>query len=288
MDLNAIVARAQSIFSLPEVVYRVNELISSGNTTNQELEQTILNDPALTAKLLKLANSPYFGFSKKIETVSYAIALIGHRELRNLALASSVTTVFKGISSDLINMESFWHHSISSGITARLMAYDINCRERMFIAGLLHGIGRLILINQFPEESSKILCTSEVDENTIAKAELHAFGFTSTELCAAFLKEWNLPASIWKTVACQRNPTDSEQLNTDAYILHLAIIIARYKQNHRNREINSDDIKSLCKPEIYQRLGLDDEVIELINTVAELQINEMLNCIKPGTTVDND
>lgn len=287
MDPNAIVTRAKSIFSLPEVVYKINELITSGNTTNQELEQTILNDPALTVRLLKLANSAYFGFPKKIETVSYAITLIGHRELRNLALASTVATVFKGISADLINMESFWHHSLSTGIIARLMAYDINCRERIFIAGLLHGIGKLILLNQFPEKSSQILSIGETNEGAIANAERQVFGFTSTEICVAFLKEWNLPASIWKTVAYQHDPTSVEHINSDPYILHLAILIARYKQKHRNRDIAANDIQSLCKPEIYERLGLDNEMIELINTVAELQINEMLNCIRPGTTFGN-
>lgn len=284
MEPHAVAASVKSVFSLPEVVFKINELIHSGDTTNSELERAILNDPALTAKLLKFANSAYFGFSKKIETVSHAIALIGHRELRNLAIASSVTSVFKGIPSDLVDMESFWHHSVSTGVIARLMAYDVNCRERIFIAGLLHGIGKLILFSQFPDESSKILSANNQDEAAIINAERRVFSFTYAELSAAFLNEWSLPKSIWKIVESQLDPANSDQLKTDAYILHSAVKIASHKQNHQGRKINYDEVQSLCKPDVWENLGLDTEVIELINSVAELQINDMLNCIKPSAT----
>ncbi|MCP5245635.1 MAG: HDOD domain-containing protein [Burkholderiales bacterium] len=282
MEPHAVATSVKSIFSLPEVVLKINELINSGDTTNSELEQTILNDPALTAKLLKFANSAYFGFPKKIETVSNAIALIGHRELRNLAIASSVTSVFKGIPSDLVDMESFWHHSVSTGVIARLMAYDINCRERIFIAGLLHSIGKLILFSQFPDESSKILSSNQ-DEESVIIAEQQVFGFTYAELSAAFLNEWSLPESIWKIVASQLDPANAEQFKTDAYILHSAVKIASHKQKHQGHSIKHDEIQSLCKPDVWENLGINTEVIELINSVAELQINDMFNCIKPST-----
>ncbi|MCB1985299.1 MAG: HDOD domain-containing protein [Burkholderiales bacterium] len=284
MEPHAVAASVKSIFSLPEVVFKINELINSGDTTNIELEQTILNDPALTAKLLKFANSAYFGFPKKIETISNAVALIGHSELRNLAIATSVTSVFKGIPSDLVDMESFWHHSVSTGVIARLMAYDVNRRERIFIAGLLHGIGKLIMFSQFPDESSKILSASNHDEEAMIIAERQIFGFTYADLSAAFLDEWSLPESIWKIVESQLDPAKAVQSKTEAYILHLAVKIAGHKQNHQNREINFDDLQSLCKPEIWDNLGLNTEVIELINTVAELQISDMFNCIKPCAT----
>ena len=282
MEPHAVAANVKSIFSLPEVVLKINELINSGDTTNSELEQTILNDPALTAKLLRFANSAYFGFSKNIETVSNAIALIGHRELRNLVIASSVTSVFKGIPSDLVDMESFWHHSVSTGVIARLMAYDISCRERIFIAGLLHGIGKLILFSQFPDESNKILSTSNQDEESVIIAEQQVLGFTYAELSAALLNEWSLPESIWKIVESQLNPANAAQLKTDTYILHLAVKIASHKQKHQGQNIIYDEIQSLCTQDVWENLGINTEVIELINSVAELQINDMFNCIKPS------
>ena len=281
MEPHTIATQVKSVFSLPEVVIKINELIDSGDTTNSELEQTVLNDPALTAKMLKFANSAYFGFPKKVETVSNAISLIGHRELRNLALASSVTSVFKGISSDLVDMESFWHHSVSVGVIARLLANDINSRERMFIAGLLHGIGKLILFSQFPVESAKILSTTKQDEDAIIFAERQVFGFTYAELSAEFLNEWSLPVSIWKIVESQLDPVNTEQFKIDACILHLAIKAANYKQSHLACDINYDEMRSLCKPTVWEVLGFNADVIELVNSVADLQINDMYNCIRP-------
>lgn len=206
MEPKAIVANVRSIFSLPDVVFKINELINSGKSSNNELEQVILNDPGLTAKILRFSNSAYFGFSRKIDTISHAIALIGHNELRNLILASSATTVFKGVSSDEFDMESFWHHSVCTGVVARLLAYNVDCRERIFIAGLLHGIGKLILLSQFPEQAVKILNTDIQDENTIIKTERKVFGFTSAELSAEFLNAWDLPKSIWQIVSAQLTP----------------------------------------------------------------------------------
>lgn len=115
MDPCTIVTNIRSIFSLPDVVVRINELIDAGETTNLELERVILNDPALTAKLLKFANSSYFGLSGRVDTVLRAISIIGHKELRNLVVASSVTETFKDIPSNLVNMDTFWYHSVTSG-----------------------------------------------------------------------------------------------------------------------------------------------------------------------------
>jgi len=283
MEPKAIVANVRSIFSLPDVVFKINELINSGKSSNNELEQVILNDPGLTAKILRFSNSAYFGFSRKIDTISHAIALIGHNELRNLVLASSVTTVFKGVSSDVFDMESFWHHSVCTGVVARLLAYNVDCRERMFIAGLLHGIGKLILLSQFPEQAIKILDTDNQDDDTVIKTEREVFDFTSAELGAEFLNAWDLPKSIWQIVNSQLTPLSETYFKTDACILYVAIKIATYKQQHPEKEIDGAEIETLCNPAVWDFLGLNDEIIELLNTVADLQIQEMFHYIKPDS-----
>ena len=154
MEIREIVGNVRSIFSLPEAVIRINELIESGDTCNTEIERVILNDPALTAKLLKFANSTYFGFSGKVDTVQRAVSIIGHKELRNLAIAASVTATFKDIPSNLLNMDTFWQHSVACGVIARLLASDVENRERFFIARLLHAVGSLILRHPVPKDSA--------------------------------------------------------------------------------------------------------------------------------------
>lgn len=280
MDPCAIVTDVRSIFSLPDVVIRINELIDSGEATNTELERVILNDPALTAKLLRFANSSYFGLSGKVETVLRAISIIGHKELRNMVIASSVTATFKGIPSDLANMDTFWYHSVTCGVTARLLASSVDSRERFFIAGLLHGVGRLILFSQFPKESAKILSCANQGADAVIDAERKIFGFTHAQLGAELLRQWRLPLNIWKMVELQFAPMKDEAHKYDASTLCAAVNIANFIQPCINQKINSEKAIPAHAFEAWSLLSLSPELIESIITVAKLQIIELLNIVR--------
>lgn len=280
MDPCSIVTDVRSIFSLPDAVIRINDLIDSGDAANAELERAILNDPALTAKLLKFANSSYFGLSGKVETVLRAISIIGHKELRNLVIASSVTSTFKGIPSDLVDMDAFWHHSVTCGVTARLLACSVDSRERFFIAGLLHGVGRLILFSQYPKESAKVLNSMSQGEDAAIQAELKIFGFTHAQLGAELLKQWRLPPNIWKMVELQLDPMKDEAHQYDACTLCAAVNIANFIYPCTNQRTNSDNKIPNHAFKAWSLLGLSPELIESVITVAKLQIIEVLNIIR--------
>lgn len=280
MDPRAVVAKVHSIFSLPEVVVRINELIDSNAATNVEIEQVILNDPALTAKLLKFANSSYFGFSGKIDKVLRAISIIGHKELRNLVIASSVTTTFKNIPPNLLNMNLFWKNSVTCGVVARLLSSSVEMRERFFIAGLLHAVGKLILVNQFPKEFAAILSKAHDNEKAIATEEIKTLGFTHACLGAELLKHWKLPLDICKTVEFQFDPALDPQYKLNASVLNAAIHIANYMQSHTNSKIDIEKFSAKHTVESWDFLGLSSDVIESIITVARLQADDLLNIIR--------
>ncbi|MBX3617518.1 HDOD domain-containing protein [Nitrosomonas sp.] len=280
MDPQTIAANVRSIFSLPDAVMRINELIDSGDATNSELERVISSDPALTAKLLKFANSSYFGFSGKIETVIKAISIIGHKELHNLVIATSVTSTFKGISSDLVDMDTFWNHSITCGVTARLLSSSVAGRERFFIAGLLHAVGRLVLFNQYPKESAAVLNYMSQGEDAVAAAERKIFGFTQAQLGAELLKQWKLPSNIWKIVECQCNSTKDKEFQYDAKTLCAAIYVAMSINPCTNQPVNLDKAISDRVFALWNDLGLTAEIVESLITVAKLQVTEILNVIR--------
>jgi len=287
MDPRTIAENVRSVFSLPDIALQINELISTGEASNSELEQLILHDPALTAKVLKFANSAYFGFSGKIETVSRATSLIGHKELRNLVIATSVTSTFEGISSDLIDMETFWYHSVTCGVVARLFAahHKNKGQERFFITGLLHAIGKLILLSQFPKESAETLRFKDQGNYAITNAEREIFGFTHAELGAELLKLWKLPPSIWKIIEFQHDPLNGEEFRDDACILHVATNFADCIQSSTDHDINFDEIKPAYQPEVWNYLGLDSEVNEPIREESGLQIFDILSVIRPQTVM---
>lgn len=280
MDPHTIVTNVSSIFSLPDAAVRVNNLINSGEATNAELERAILNDAALTAKLLKFANSPYFGFSGKVDTVIQAISLIGHRELRNLVIATAVTSTFKGIPADLVDMDRFWYHSVTCGVVARLLAVNVESRERFFIAGLLHGVGKLILFSQYPEESAKVLSYMNKNEESTINAEQEVFGFTYGELGAELLKQWKLPLNIWKMIEFQFNPLQGGEYKEDACILCAAVNIANRIQPCTNQLVNFEETEQIQVSETWNHLDLSLEIIESVITVAKLQVIEVLNALR--------
>ncbi|MBS0423896.1 MAG: HDOD domain-containing protein [Proteobacteria bacterium] len=279
-DPRTIVANVRSIFSLPDVVMRINDLIDSGEATNTELEHVISSDPALTAKLLRFANSTYFGFSGKVETVLKAISIVGQKELRNLVLASSVTSTFKDIPSDLVDMDTFWNYSITCGVIARLLASSVDSRGRFFIAGLLHGVGWLILFNRYPKESAMVLGCMSQGEDAVIQAERKIFGFTHAQLGGELLKQWKLPLNIRKMVEYQFNPMQEKEFQYDASTLCAAVNIASYIQPCTNQRIDQEEKISDRALQAWSFLGLSAEIVESVMTVARLQVIEVFNAIR--------
>lgn len=195
IELDKLVAKNKKLGSLPDIVDRVFQAMDDPNSTAAQIGKVINDDPALTARLLKLVNSPFYGFRSKIDTVFRAIALIGHNELRSVVLATSALKVFTGIPSDLVNMSLFWKRSLYTAVVARVLAAYRREKEieRYFIAGLLHDLGSLLLYLECPDEMSKALTSNQQDKIPLWEAEKQVLGYDHAEVGGALLKSWNLP-----------------------------------------------------------------------------------------------
>jgi HD-like signal output (HDOD) protein len=284
----SLVEEIGALYSLPEVALRVNELLNSDQASNEQLEQVIVYDPALTAQLLKLVNSAYYGFSRSIETVSRAVSVIGQQELRNLVMAASVTSTFEDVPHHLVDMETFWFHSITCGCLARLLAVECRCKnqERFFITGLLHSIGKLVFFSKFPEQSAQILRDNHQSVEAMVAAERRIFGFDYAELGAALLKEWQLPESMCKLVAYQLDPFSVAHCVEEACIMHVAVkitdsiepcvITTAYDFNDFNPDYDA---------EAWQSLGLSEELVKPLIWNASSQSLNILGVIKPGSNL---
>lgn len=279
--------KANTLFSLPDVALRINELLNEDDTSNADLEEVILYDPALTAQLLKLVNSAFFGFPGKIDTISRAVSMIGHNELRNLVLVSAVTDSFKGIPEHLVDMSTFWYHSITSGVLARLLAqqYKRQNHERFFIAGLLHSIGKLIFFIEYPQQSAQILSLKNQGQDAMIKAEQETFGFTYAELGAEFLKQWKLPDSIWEMINSLLEPLQAEHSIEDACILHIAANIADSIEPCAKIDIEFADPELDYNLPAYQHMQLQAEDVMPLIQEASYQAFEILGIIRPEATM---
>lgn len=287
MDSVSLAKHVKSMFSLPEIVLRVNELLDSSEPNYAELEELILNDPAMTATLLKIVNSAYFGFPVKIDTVSRAISIIGLRELRNLVIMISITTRFKGIPTELVDMDVFWYHSITRGVLARILAKQLkhSDRERLFIAGLLSRIGKLIFFSQFPAESTEILRLKDQGDDAMTLEEELIFGFNYAELGAELLKLWRLPPSIWEIIAYQLEPFNSKGAQPDACILNIAATLANSIEPCVKYDFDYDELEPKLNGSVMNYLNLTPNQINHTIDEALSQAFDILSIVRPTATL---
>ena len=146
------------LISLPEVVLKINEMVNSEDTSAVEIAEVISHDPALSTRILKIANSSLYGGQRQIDSITRAVTLLGTKQIRDLVMATTAAKVFDGIPNEVISVEDFWHHSLYCALLARELAKlskKVNA-DTMFTAGLLHDIGHLVMFNRVPEDLSLI------------------------------------------------------------------------------------------------------------------------------------
>ncbi len=220
------------VTSLPVIFDRITEVINKPLSSFKDIANVISEDQGLTASLLRIANSAFYGFPSKIETVSDAVRLIGIQQVRDLVFATSVRRLFRPSPKDLIDIESFWRHSIACGILARILAtlrHEGNV-ERYFVAGIIHDIGRLIIFTKIPDISRRVLLTYKSSDKLLYIVEREILGFDHAEVGNLLLKKWKLPIRLQEMVANHHNPSRSSDYSMEASIIHVSDIIAHAMQ----------------------------------------------------------
>ena len=207
-----IVARLKDIPTLPTVVQKIIEIVDSPTTSASDLNKAILMDQALSAKVLKFVNSAFYGFPKKIETLTQAIVILGFNTVRSLALSISMVNMFqdKKGGSDLDYAE-YWKHAIATSIMARTIAKRAfpSIAEEAFVSGLLHDIGILILDQFLPRDYKKAYDAIEKEGLQLYKAEKKHLGITHAEAGKMLATKWNLPDPLIYAIKYHHAPSPS-------------------------------------------------------------------------------
>ena len=211
---------------IPAIVFELNEVISNPMSAAENIGQVVNRSPSLTALLLKIVNSSFYGFPSKIDKVSHAVSLIGTREISVLALGISILSVFRDIPKNIIDMHSFIRHSLACGIFSRVLAAHLNSNqtEQLFVSGLLHDLGRLILYIHFPAESHHILRRARNLSTLVYEEETDSLGCNHAEVGRCLMKQWRLPLILENNVCYHHKPSQALQ-TVPASIVHLADII---------------------------------------------------------------
>ncbi len=202
-----LVARAGSLAALPQVVLQVIALTGRANDISAtEIERVIASDPALTARLLTLANSSYYGLPRRISTLREAIVFLGFKSVRNLATAITAFNLFLGKSDgDSLLRRDLWKHALNAGLCGKLIASAVpnaGISDEVFTAALLHDIGKTLMQQQMPEPFRQAMQAACERGLPFCAVESEFFGFTHAEAGALLATRWNLPPVLVEAIGC--------------------------------------------------------------------------------------
>ena len=261
------------LVSLPELYFQVDEMIGDPRFTADDIGELIISDPAMTAKLLKLVNSAFYGFPAKIETLTRAITIVGMDELRSLILGSSAIYEFSKIPNDLLDMGDFWMHSIHCGILAKLLAKKghVLHAERLFIAGLLHELGSLLIYNKLPDQSREILSAANGDRRLIPGLEKELLGFTHADVTAAILDKWALSPILVESTKFHLEPEQAIESLLETHLVYLANLLCGVEENGDSIQGALAEISS----ETWSLTGLSEADVLAVMEEAPEQLTQL-------------
>ncbi|ANB22817.1 histidine kinase [Alteromonas stellipolaris] len=276
MTLQDIISNASTLFVLPDSVTRLKACMDDGASNIDDIADIISFDPSLATQLLRVANSALYRFPNKIDTITKALQVVGTRSTYDLALAFGVSQAFKEVDGQVIDLDKFWEQSVSCGLLAKYFAEMRNIREpeRLFVAGLLHNIGELIVVATLPDSAKRC----QAFNARVSPAELQAgvLGYTFTNVSAGIIKEWGIPETIYKPIA----KIHGDSSNTSEYeeqILQLSYVLAL-------DNVNSEIYPSYnnLKPELHESLSLNRDDLEDALDITNLQCISVISLFNPN------
>jgi len=284
MSPQQLAQEVEKLFSLPDIAIRLNELIDRPDTSIKELVEVVQLDAGIAATVLRLANSAWYGLPSKVDTISRAITLIGQRALRDLVMSTSVITTFKGISAEFVDMRDFWDNSVTCGVVTRNLAQKVGIREteRMFLAGLLHKVGRLAFYASRPVQYRQVLQDRKNGEAAIVEAERAVFGFDYAQLGAALLRAWRVPSALDEVVEFQLDPLLAPNQVEEAAIVHVAADIAFHMAPDIKARFQLGEYNLTFRESVWESLNLERNVLAEIMQTSLVQSFELLEIINPG------
>jgi len=259
-----ILKNVDSVPPIPVVAMRIVELIGDPEVSLDQLGETIKYDPALTAKVLRLANSAYFASSRSVATIKEALVRLGISRVARLVITSSVQPVISG-SLDGYGLEAgeLWRHSLAAGLAAGFINEKLgsgsNC-EVVFTAGLLHDIGKLVIGSYIDRYFKLIQEKTDREEIAFVTAEKAVLGIDHTELGAAVLAKWGFPAELVTVAKWHHQPGRADEHRDLVDLVHLADVISMMM----GIGIGFDGLQYIPSADSMSRLGLKTESLELV------------------------
>ena len=266
-----VLAHLQELPSLPDVVMELLGSIDQDDIDISVLAKKVSHDAALTAKTLRLANSSAYGLQVKVTTIQQAITFLGFQTTRNLITAAAVTGCFPAGQCAGFDDQAFWRHSIATAACAKVLARRLRFNQDVaFTAGLLHDIGRLVLVTSFPAQYAQALNWRNAHDSFVLDAERAVLGIDHVEAGVALAAHWNFSDTMKAALQGHHEP-DAAGAGLLATLVHVAnAIVHALDVTHED-----DDLVPTVSSKAWSALGLNEEAYLHVFRETELQFEEI-------------
>ena len=264
IDARAIREKIENINALPtipKVLKKILRVIENPRISLNEISNFVVADPALTTKVLKMVNSPIYGFPGRISSVNQAVILLGLTVVKGLLLGVSVFDLMQK------TMIGLWEHSLGTAIVSRLIAQKKGLKEpdEASVSGLLHDIGKVLLILQYPQEYEKAMSESEDTSLTIHESEKIFFSTTHASVGSWMAQKWRFPANLVEVIEYHHKPHLAKVAPVDTAIVHFSDVLMRA----RGFGFAGDNYLMPVNPKVWEFLSFSEGDIKEILAEAE-------------------
>ena len=268
-SLSEMIGRIHGLPVMPAVALEVLDSMAGADTDIKDLARRITQDQAIAARVLRVANSPLYGLQMRVASIHDAIVVLGFSAVRSLVLAAAIVTSLPAGRCPGFNQERFWRHVLGTAVAAQALAKPLKrSPEPLFIAGLLHDIGRLVMVALYPEHYTRVLDQVGEQDCCLRDGEQTVFGFDHAAVGAALAGRWNFPADIVDALAWHHEP---ERGTPDgmAAVIHYADAISQ--------ALDLDGAENGQMPRLHQKtidgLGLDWQKLTEVLADTEARFN---------------
>lgn len=242
--------------TLPSVLDEVSTLVNDPDSSTDEIAKAISTDQVLSAKVLKMVNSPIYGFPGRISSIQHALVLLGFNVIRGIIISTSVFDIMVSA------MKGLWEHSLgvssAAGIIARHLEFDDP--EEVIVAGLLHDLGKVVAAVQLPQLHEQVVLTVKSTDVPYVEAEKEVMGFTHERINAWLARHWHLPGNIREAMAYHHNPEAAQHYQETVCVVHLADFLVRVFEFGDS----GDDHVSILSSKAVAKLGIRIKDLETI------------------------
>jgi putative nucleotidyltransferase with HDIG domain len=283
-----LIERIETLPTLPILSQKIMQLAADDDASNKDLVNIIEKDQALAVRILKIANSSFYGFLSRVSSLEHALALLGLNEIKSIVLASSVHSFFTNGKKGPFDRTRFWKHAVICSQVAKYLGNQFKASDddSLFLAGLIHDIGKVVLDEYFHDEFLQIIDVISSNHGTFSKAEKEVLGTTHYQIAAKLLKQWQFPQKVIMQVFYHHAPWYDKNYSAHSIIVYLANILTKlagFSCHPDEQEMHPQEWSGTPEFDFVVKSGfdLDHETIKIFIThIQEFVLEESNNVLK--------